>query len=83
MRINFPNRLELLFRAVWAFPNASRIGLAWRICRSNRPSLPLIVGVADIEEEDLCLYDVVLGSPDSGALDPLELDGVMFESVRE
>lgn len=30
--MNFPNRDELLFRTVWAFPNASRIGFARRIC---------------------------------------------------
>lgn len=30
----FPNRLELLFRTVFAFPNASRIGLQLRILSS-------------------------------------------------
>ena len=32
MRMNLPNRDELLFRTVWAFPKASRIGFALRIC---------------------------------------------------
>ncbi len=32
MRMNFPKREELLLRTVWAFPKASRIGLALRIC---------------------------------------------------
>lgn len=30
--MNLPNRDELLLRTVWAFPKASRIGLALRIC---------------------------------------------------
>lgn len=40
MRMNFPKRDELLLRIVCALPNASRIGLAWRICLSSRPSSP-------------------------------------------
>lgn len=32
IRINFPNLEELLFLTVWAFPNASKIGLARSIC---------------------------------------------------
>lgn len=32
IRMNFPNRDELLFRTVCAFPKASKIGLALRIC---------------------------------------------------
>jgi len=35
--MNFPNRDELLFRIVWALPNASSTGLACRICCSSRP----------------------------------------------
>lgn len=35
--INFPNRLELLFRIVWAFPKASKMGFACRICCSSNP----------------------------------------------
>ena len=38
MRTNLPNRDELWFLTVWALPNASRIGLASRICCSRRPS---------------------------------------------
>lgn len=40
---NLPNRLELLFRCVCALPNASRMGLAWRIWRSRRPKRPFAV----------------------------------------
>lgn len=40
MRMNFPKRDELLLRIVCALPNASRIGLAWRICLSRSPSSP-------------------------------------------
>lgn len=32
IRMNFPKRDELLLRTVWAFPKASRIGLALKIC---------------------------------------------------
>ena len=32
IRMNFPNRDELLFRTVWALPKDSRMGLARRIC---------------------------------------------------
>lgn len=35
--MNFPKRDELLFRIVWALPNASKMGFAWRICCSKRP----------------------------------------------
>lgn len=35
--INFPNRLELLFLIVWAFPKASKMGFACRICCSSNP----------------------------------------------
>lgn len=45
--MNFPKRDELLLRTVWAFPNASRIGLARRICsdkleRWRPPDLALV-----------------------------------------
>ncbi len=43
IRINFPNRLELLFLWVCALPKASRMGLAWRICLSSSPRRPFAV----------------------------------------
>jgi len=38
IRMNLPNRDELLFRRVCAFPKASRIGFALRIWSSSVPS---------------------------------------------
>ena len=42
IRMNFPNREELSFLMVLAFPNASKIGLASKICCSIQECFPLI-----------------------------------------
>jgi hypothetical protein len=36
-----------------------------------------------MEEEGLCLYDALLGSPESGAFNPPEIDGLIPEPDRE
>ena len=51
MRMNLPNLDELLFRTVWAFPNASRMGLALKICcdRFENWRIPdFAVGVSEV-----------------------------------
>lgn len=63
--MNFPKRLELLFRWVCAFPKDSRTGLAWMICRSNRPSRSLAVVVLPDPVIDILLF-LLLGNPIDG-----------------
>lgn len=67
IRMNLPNRDELLLRWVCALPNASRIGLACKIWRSRSPSRPLAFIIWDtlgaIEVERLCPPDEEDGMP--------------------
>ena len=68
MRTNLPNRLELLFRWVWAFPKASNIGFAWRIWRSRRPRRPFALRcdpLPDIDGEKVWLrgLEMLLENP--------------------
>ena len=71
-------RLELLFLCVCAFPNASRIGLACKICRSNSPSLllPLVMAA-------LFLNDVLRGRPVDGIIEVKEGEPDMMDGERE
>lgn len=64
IRTNLPNRLELLLRCVCAFPNASKTGLACRICLSSRPKRPLAVSAEGDVMTDLRLTDCERGSPE-------------------
>lgn len=59
--MNLPKRELLLFRVVFALPNASRIGLASRILRSMGPA------AANEWHKYLSIYfvDSVLPAPDS------------------
>lgn len=69
MRMNFPKRDELLFRIVCALPNASRIGLAWRICRSRSPRSPCLLArdVSSSSAASLPLKLEERGRPERGA----------------
>lgn len=69
MRTNLPKRDELLLRIVWAFPNASKIGLACRICRSRRPNSPCpeVNAARSISDASFPLKLDDRGSPEVGA----------------
>jgi hypothetical protein len=72
--MNFPNRLELLFRCVCAFPNASSSGFACRIWRSSRPSRPVACATAaETDSARVCCpfrNDSLRGSPVRGMTGP-------------
>ena len=62
-RLTFPNRDELLFRSVFALPNASRIGLLMRM-RSSGPTVDVLPAISAMYCRH-CFVHSVLPAPDS------------------
>src|SRR5947209_8216410 len=65
IRMNLPNRLELLFRCVCALPKASKIGFACMICRSRSPRRSLAVKelLDPVTDIDFFRNEDFLGNP--------------------
>lgn len=86
MRMNLPKRDELLLRTVWAFPNASRIGLALRICCERLENCrPPDFTPGDAEVATVARYWMtflvfsVLPAPDSPLIEVLAKTGTWCE----
>jgi hypothetical protein len=78
IRLLRTKRLELLFLCVCAFPKASKIGFACKICCSSSPSLPLPPDMAA-----LFLNDVLRGSPVDGIMGLKEGEPETMDGDRE